>query len=667
MASDLRPPGTAGTPPLAGRVGSSRRCTALSMLFLAVVAVAPYLNSLRNGFVFDDWNQVVHNPYIRNFHHLRLIFLTGVWSYRAGFEAVSNYYRPVMMVGYALCYNLFGPRAFAFHLFSVLLNLAVVLLLYNLTLRMFASGPVAVAAAGLFAVHPIHSEAVDWIAAVTELEVALFFLLTFRFYLGIGQGSPGRRWLARLGVGASFVFALLSKEQAIMLPLLATVYEHLYRDDRDITTRVEKGLRYGLLWLLAGGYIILRVAVLKGFAPVTVRPNFGPVEIVLGALALIGEYLWKMLWPAHLSAFYVFPKSVYALASWMLVGAVGLILCGILFAILWKVARPFSFGVIWFFVTLAPVLNAHWMPENVFSERYLYLPSAGFCWIVGWCAVKLWEMVRRRSILERGALAAAAGLVLAAGMARIFARNPDWKDDLTFYRRTLRASPTAYTFHNNLGTVYWQQGKVAAAEHEWKETLKLSPGYAYALHNLGLVMRRRKQYARAAEYFQAALRSQTDYPDARLQLGRTYLDMGLLEKAQPELEAAVHVDPANPSVWNALGELYFKQGRLNQSLKEFQHSLAIRPNVRGYCDLGVAEVEQQNYAGAEEAFLKAESDFPRSVRPRLMLGLLYANRRQNAKAVRELRSVLKLDPGNAQAKSALSQLVARKPGRAAPR
>jgi tetratricopeptide (TPR) repeat protein len=658
MSSGVSHPETAGGgAPRGARPGASRRFTAVSIAFLTLVSVVPYLNSLRNGFVFDDWNQVVKNPYIRDFHHLRQIFLSGVWSYRTGFEALSNYYRPVMMLGYALCYRLFGPRAFAFHLFSVLLNLAVVLLVYNLTLRMFSRGPLALAAAALFAVHPIHSEAVDWIAAVTELEVAFFFLLTFRFYLAVGQGTLARRALALTGMGASFALALLSKEQAVMLPLLAAVFEHLYRGDRAATSPLRKVLRYGPLWLLAAGYVILRVAALKSFAPVSVRPGFGSVEIVLGALALTGQYLWKFLWPAHLVAFYVFPRSVYTLTSWMLAGCVGLVLSAALFALLWKVARPFSFGVIWFFATLAPVLNAHWMPENVFSERYLYLPSVGFCWIAALGAVSLWEAVRRRSRLGRAALAVAAAVVLAAGMARIFARNPGWKDDLTFYRCTLRDSPGAFTFHNNLGALYWQQGNVAAAERQWKQTLKLSPHYAYALHNMGLVMRRKKHYARAVRYFQQALRSQSDYPDVHLQLGLTYVDMGLLQRAQPELEAAVRMVPADADARNALGELYLEQGRVADALRQFQRAVALRPGVQGYLDLGIARLQNKDYSGAEQAFRRAASLGPQSFRARLILGLFYANRGRKAEAVRELRAALQLDPGNAQAGAALRGLT----------
>jgi hypothetical protein len=130
--------------------------------FLAVGAALPYLNTLRNGFVSDDEMQVLHNPYIRNFHHLVRIFTTPVSPY-VGVK-MPNYYRPLMNVGYLLCYQVFGPHAFGFHLVNIVLHGVVVCAVFLLTKRMFQDCNLALMAAVLFAIHPIHSEAIAWIA-----------------------------------------------------------------------------------------------------------------------------------------------------------------------------------------------------------------------------------------------------------------------------------------------------------------------------------------------------------------------------------------------------------------------------------------------------------------------------------------------------------------------
>ena len=116
---------------------------------LASLALLPYLNSLHNGFVYDDFEQVLINPYIRNFHHLREIFTTSVWSFMGDFRGSSNYYRPIMSLGYLFCYHFFGLRAMGFHLANVLANVGVVLLVFLVTLQMFRSSAVALAAASI--------------------------------------------------------------------------------------------------------------------------------------------------------------------------------------------------------------------------------------------------------------------------------------------------------------------------------------------------------------------------------------------------------------------------------------------------------------------------------------------------------------------------------------
>ena len=382
------------------------------ILILVALAALPYLASLRNGFVYDDFDQVLVNPYLRNFHHLREIFTSSVWSFMGDFRGSSNYYRPVMSLGYLFCYQLFGPHALGFHLANLLANLGVVLLVFLVTLKMFRSSAVALAAACIFALHPIHSEAVNWIAAVTELELALFYLLTFWFFLASARAAGKCSAPLQIAMAGSFVLALLSKEQALTLPLLAALYEHFFREDRAETTKVQKFRRYGALWLLAAVYLVLRARYLGGFAPSLDRPEFGTEDMVISALALIGRYCWKLVWPAELCAYYVFPTDVAALYPWALGGVVssGDLRVWPLLA-LRKSNRQAAFGIVWLLATLAPVLNVRWMTSNPFAERYLYLASVGFCWMVGWAGIQWWNSLSARGSRWRLALPIAAGLI----------------------------------------------------------------------------------------------------------------------------------------------------------------------------------------------------------------------------------------------------------------
>src|SRR5215471_680008 len=225
LASKSSETALVGQPAAAWVAPASHSSTARLVLVLVFCALAPYANTLLNGFVYDDNTQVMNNPYLQNLHHLREIFTTTVWSYM-GTQGVTNYYRPMMTAGYLVCYRMFGPLAYGFHLANVLLHAAVVCALFLVSRSLLERRDAAFASALIFALHPIHSESVAWIAAVTDLELTFFYLLTFCFFLALSGSTWGRSTQVRLGLVGSFVLALLSKEQALTLPVLATAYEH---------------------------------------------------------------------------------------------------------------------------------------------------------------------------------------------------------------------------------------------------------------------------------------------------------------------------------------------------------------------------------------------------------------------------------------------------------
>ncbi len=455
--------------------GISRLPDWLLIAFLVLCAALPYLNTLGNGFVYDDVTQVLHNPYIRTFRYLKEILTTDVWSYRGGLASISHYYRPLMTLGYLLCFQTFGPSPFTFHLINVAWYAAIVVLLFFVTQRMFQDRTVALLAAAAFALHPIHTESVAWIGAVTELELTFFCLLTFWFFLAEEQPDGGCSLAAQAGMVCSFALALLSKEQAITLAPLAVIYEHGYRGDRCNTSLLQKIRRYRPLWLLTVFYVLFRIRFLGRFVPLVERGGVKGEELWFYAVALIGQYFGKLVWPIHLCAYQMAPEDLGQMLASAIGGLVGMAVLSGVFWVLWKRDRLPTFGLVWLLTTLTPVLNMNWTP---LAERYLCLPSIGFCWLLAWALCRLGAVMTKRS--QRGQRAAAVALCLIAVfcVGRIVRRNRDWHDNLTFFTRTLACSPDAWPIYNELGQMYYEQGDVAAAQQQWLRAAELSPGNA---------------------------------------------------------------------------------------------------------------------------------------------------------------------------------------------
>jgi tetratricopeptide (TPR) repeat protein len=632
-------------------------------LVLSILAFLPYANTLLNSFAYDDSSQVIENPYVHSFRYLREIFGTTVWSFQ-GAQGVTNYYRPLMTFGYLLAYQIAGAVPFSFHLANIVLNVVVVLLVFAL-LRRMSGERVALIATGLFALHPLHTESVAWIAGVTDLELAVFYLLTFLLYLRLPESGKG--YGRRAAMCGSFALALLSKEQAMTLPVLVTLFEHFYRNDRATTSPREKVSRYAPLWAMAALYLVARGIMLGGVASVVSRPTLSWYEVGLSAVSLTGGYLWKLIWPAHLSAYYIFHRSSHITDRNVLLGLAGLALCGTLFVLLWRRAHLLSFAFVLIFLPLAPVLNARWMPASVFAERYLYLPSIGFCWLVGWAAVTFWRADVPGYVRP---LCRAVPLLLVAVAfpyaMKTVARNRDWRTGETLFLRTLEQSDSSL-IRTNLGAIYFNNGDLVGAEHEWLEALAAGPTNAFALDNLALLRQRQHRYVESLDYSWRALRARPQYMMGHLNLAETLAQMDRTAEAEWQYRIATAIAPLSTRAHNAYGEFLFDSERLQDAQAEYERSVHVDPTGDAYDRLGDIYQLAQDRARAEQAFRHALSLNAFDSNAHFGLGLVLEEAGRPGDALHEIESGLELDPSDPQGKAAVIRLRGGAPPQAIPR
>jgi tetratricopeptide (TPR) repeat protein len=629
---------------------------------LLLLAFAVYANTLAGGFLFDDHFQIQQNPYLRGFGHLGKVLTTPVWSFQ-GSQGLPNFYRPVMTFGYWVCHHAFDDSPLGYHLVSVLLHVAVVGLVFALALELFQEFRIALLAGVVFALHPIHTESVAWIAGVTDVEMTLFFLLAFWCYLRLGDTPSGAIRL-RVAMLVCSALALLSKESAIVLPAVAAIYEHGYRPMRADLPLTAKIRRYAPLWILAAAYLIFRRLMFGALVRTHFHADLTWPQTALSGLALLGQYAGKFLWPWPLCFYYPFHKSTSLAEPYVVAGALVILLSAAAFLVLWRHARIYSFALLWIFVTVAIVLNARWMTGTVFAERYWYLPSVGACWLLGAGIVALWSRLKGAPRSARALATAAALAVGALAASATVLRNRDWKSDRTLCLQTLAVRPRAAHFRVNLAAMDWSAGKRDLAEREWRAALAEDPRDPMALWDMGMAASERKSYAEALDYLNRSTAVAPQYSTPYLYRGHVYQALGRPADAEREFEHAVAISPNGIDERNALGLFLRDAGRPGEAAAQFQASVARAPNVTAWTNLAQICEARRDLSCAERDWQQVLALETFNSLAHLGLGRIALAQGRWQDAAKQFQSALLMDPHNA---GALAGLARAEHGKGGPR
>lgn len=506
---------------------------------LAAISFAVYASALKAGFFHDDVMQVVQNSWIRDFKHIPDIFGSDVW----GFSMYrSNYYRPMMHLLYSVDYHLFGLAPWGYHLINVLFHCASAVAVFYLIAELLGQAgrdagllPPFLGAA-LFAVHPINTESVTWVACLPEVAFAFFYFLSFYIYVKTPP-SAGRTAPYALS-GSLFFLAALSKETALTLPLLIAGYEYGFRASRPpILSNWKRYLPYAAA---AAAYLGLRINALGGFAPHSAPPKLDALTYAVNVPVYAAYYFEKLLLPMNLKPAYVFHPviSVFTLKFALSLAVVAVILVAL--ARCGSIGRPVPFlGLILVLLPLLPVVYASNIGgEKTFYERYLYVPSFGLAMLA---ALPLTGGGGRERIKRR--LLAALLAVLGLYAAGTVARNELWTDELAFWADAERKSPDSVVPHGGLGLLYGRMGDLDRAEEEFRASLAIDPGQWEALNYIGVVYTRRGDIGEAKRYFEESVRIRPDYAEAHYNLGMACEDTGEMDRALHHLEEAVRFAP----------------------------------------------------------------------------------------------------------------------------
>jgi protein O-mannosyl-transferase len=527
--------------------GSDKK-SILPILCILVISFIAYLPVLKNGFVnLDDDKYILNNPMITS------INISQIFS-----EYVQGNFHPLTMLVYAVEYSFFGVEPHGYHLVNLFLHLLNIILVFRIVILLSGKKEIAIVAALLFGIHPLHVESVAWASELKDLLYSFFFLASWLFYLKWLERSEKRffAWCMIL-----FLLALLAKAMAASLPLVFLLTDYF------------KGRRFSAkTWLEKIPFIVL--AVLFGIVAIAAQRSGGAIQdldyfpflqrITFACYGFV-TYLIKLVLPTGLSAYYPYPvKTAEGIPGWYYLYP--LVLAVIIFFIFYSLrfGKKIFFAFSFFAITVFLVLQLLPVGNTIMADRYTYIPSMGIFYLAGEGFYWLWTKKKNGAGLKW--IAGVGGiLAIIIFSALTFQRSAIWKDSLSLWNDVIEKNKTIPTAHNNRGMALEAAGKMDEALSDYDRAIELQPDFDLALNNRANILMGKLQY----------------------------------DKALGDYNKAIQLKPGFAEAYNGRGVLFMRQKNFPEAMSNFKKALSLKQDYREvYYNLAISEY---NYGMKTEA------------------------------------------------------------------
>jgi Flp pilus assembly protein TadD len=580
---------------------------------ILLVTTLVYLNSLKNPFVIDDRVIIFNN--FRSSWTVGNLFQRSLFSVD---PSESSYFRPLTLLTFGLNYSLAGEKPQGYRAVNLAVHLIVIVLM-TLLLSPLAGRWVAGFAALLFALHPANVQAVSYISSRSDLLYTALGLLCLLFWRK-GNDVQGRKRTLFLCLAlAAFFLGLFAKETMMVVPPLALLTDFAWNRNGSWQNKLRENLGWYLGFLvLFFAYLLIRVSL--GF-PLNMEAdkNLDSGSRPLLALKLLGLYLGVVFYPLRLSLFRVVPIPQTLLEWQVLLGI--LLLAGFAIAayLFWSPRREISFGILWFLISLFPILNLTLLNAPM-MEHWLYLPLIGLSLAFVGGIRTLAEKIG-----ETRVAAFALTLIALLLAARTVTRNAEWKDLPKIFSRDVISYPGNYLAWFWLADARKKQGMAGDAISAFRTGLAINPNFKRAWMDLGELL---------------SLAGRND--EAELAFSR-----------------ALPIEPQDALVYQMLGVHRLKTGKNKGAIEALTKGSELKPSAAAYHALGSAYLRQGETARAEEAFQTALNIYPQKhtfhAGTHINFGKLYMSEGKQHEAVEEWKLALKFDPDNREARTLLGR------------
>jgi tetratricopeptide (TPR) repeat protein len=561
-----------------------------SCLVIALLVGILYFNSLENQFTNWDDGMIYQNSTIRD---LSWKGIDRIFTY-----SKANTYQPVRMLSYAIDYKFWKLNPTGYRITNILFYILTCMIVYNILRQLSrhlrsnafpnSHGRVALFGALLFAAHPVHVEAVTWLAARKEVLQGFFFFFAFYLYLK-GREEEGRKKFFYLTfVLFLFLLAVLSKPSAIVFPAIILIYEISLRKDKwvDFVKRHWIFIVFSLFISVLFASVLMKVMWDAG----GIKPYRGGTffnNLIISFYVFI--YNIKLLFfTINYSATYTIPVS-NPILSLRTIGFIGVTL--LLFGLsLWslKKTKIFFFSFVFFFITLLPYLNI--IPiSTILADRYVFIASFSFCFLLGIVFNKFYELKTQRfSENFFKLLSVTLFLFILIGYSSMTMRqNRIWENSYTLWADAVEKYPESNTANALMGVVYMDLRMDEKAVTYLEKAVQILPYDYQSRNNLGIVYGNLGQFEKGLKELITAIRLRPEDDHIKINLSVLYQKQKEYKKSEDLLRFLLSKDPINANLHYRLGLLYKEMEHYENAISEMTQAMELAPHIiNPYEELG---------------------------------------------------------------------------------
>jgi tetratricopeptide (TPR) repeat protein len=573
--------------------GNSKIFLHISILVIAVIFA--YIKIFHAGFIaWDDKEYTIGNADIRAFTAQNM----SAWFSRF---YIGNYH-PLTMLSYAVDYALGGDHPLVYHITNLLLHTVNALMLYLLVNRLQPNRLIGLFVALIFAVNPVQTESVSWIAERKTLLCMLFYLLALLRYTRYVAMPTLKNMLFVVLLG---VAAMLSKGVGVALPLsLFAIDIWLKRDLTQKKPWLEK-IPLTVISIIIG---IVAVNAQASEKALNLHPEYHGLDTIVFAGYAYMQYMIHLLVPYRLSVIYPYPQQIDVFTYLYLLLAAAIVLLAIIaYRRKWYVLCG---GIVFFTVNIALVLQFVQFGEVLMADRYLYIACVGVLFpAVYYLYVGLQKL---SGSVTPTIVSSAIALVF---LVITFIRNDIWLSDFNFYSAILDTFPDSAVAQFSVGGLYMREGNYPEAEKHINLSVQLDPGNYKAWYNKGVLYLREKKPAESLDALNRCL-AINEYPKAYFSRAMLYQTTGQPALALADINKVIDDQPQNARAYYIKADCQEQQGDVQDAMDNYNKAIT--------------------YDSKEPLFY-------------IRRGLAYAKTKQNEPALSDLNTAVNLNPANGEA------------------